>query len=47
MGDKSPKSKQRDEKQKQSTKSKDAADARAKHAGFTFGQGTAGAKGKK
>ena len=47
MGDKSPKSKQRDEKQKQTAKSKEAADARAKHAGFTLGQGQVGPQGKK
>jgi hypothetical protein len=47
MGDKSPKSKERDHKQKQTVKTEDAAKARSKHAGFTFGAGPAAQKGKK
>ena len=47
MGDKSPKSKQRDEKQKQTVKTEEAAKARAKHAGFTYSQGSVASKGKK
>lgn len=46
MGDKSPKSKERGQKQKQVTKTDDAAKARTKLAGFTFSSGAPG-KGKK
>lgn len=46
MGDKSPKSKQRDEKQKQTAKAEELAKARVKRADFTYSQGST-AKGKK
>lgn len=47
MGDKSPKSKQRNEKQKQTVKEEEAAKARVKHASFTFGGGAEPPKGGK
>ncbi len=37
MGDKSPKSKHRSEKQKQAVKAEVAAKAKTKHAGLSFG----------
>jgi hypothetical protein len=45
MGDKSPKSKQRDQKQKQAVKTQDVAAAKAKQ--DRSGSQLAGAKGKK
>lgn len=47
MGDKSPKSKQRNEKQKQTVKAEEAAKAKTKHAGFTFGGGAVAPKAAK
>ena len=46
MGDKSPKSKERDQKQKQTAKTDDSVKARSKQAGFSHSPGPA-LKGKK